>query len=107
MAKIDHLIVLMFENRSFDHMLGFYKPLPGGMRPHGVTPECTNPYDPFAGGLGVPLSVRATMTSGTDGYVTDPDPPHEHDDVKVHLYGMATPADDAKPTNNGFLYRYS
>jgi phospholipase C len=33
LAKIDHIVVLMMENRSFDHMLG-YLSLPGG-RPSG------------------------------------------------------------------------
>ena len=50
-AQIKHLVVLMMENRSFDHLLGF---LPGV---NGLTGAETNPTSP--GGPLVQVSRNA------------------------------------------------
>jgi phospholipase C len=43
--KIDHIVVLMMENRSFDHMLGYLK-LDGGMpEVEGLQASMANEYD--------------------------------------------------------------
>src|ERR1700758_394389 len=43
--KIDHIVVLMLENRAFDHMLG-YLSLEGGRRDvDGLRAEFANEYD--------------------------------------------------------------
>jgi phospholipase C len=62
MAKIEHVFVLMLENRSFDHLLGF-SGLPG-------------------------VSPPAPLQPGAVDQLTN-DPPHEFDDVAAQIHGGA------------------
>ena len=39
LAKVDHIVVVMMENRSFDHVLGYRAQLPGVAGSDGLTPE--------------------------------------------------------------------
>ncbi len=93
-GKIEHFFVLMLENRSFDHMFGAvqksrYDPLTG-------REQCsTDPEDPH----GTLVKVRADASD-----VTQPDPPHEFQDVRYQLTGRRAPrvyANDAI-TMSGF-----
>jgi phospholipase C len=90
-SPISHLVVLMFENRSFDSVLGFHRPKSVDF--NGLTGEETNPL--ASGG-----TVQVNRLSGTDGYITVPDPHHEHDDAMFHLFGGAA------GRNSGFAERY-
>ena len=91
--RINHVIVLMLENRSFDHMLGW--PAVAGRQ---IPVEPANP----AAGL-APVVVWNTP----DAYRTTPDPGHEFEDVTVQLFGGAEPPATATPTNDGFVLSYS
>jgi phospholipase C len=97
-SPIEHLVVLMFENRSFDSLLGFHQ-RPAGADPfRGLTGTETNPL--ATGG-----TAQVAKLSGLDGYVTDPDPHHEHQDAMFHLDGDASiPATLGQ--NLGFAARY-
>lgn len=61
---IEHVIVLMLENRSYDHMLGY---LSNG---HGLTGDEFNLVDPSD-----PTSERARV-SNRSGYITALSPDH-------------------------------
>jgi Phospholipase C len=80
---IEHVIVLMLENRSYDHMLGY---LPNG---HGLTGNEFNPVDPSD-----PNSERVPV-SNKAGYISV-DPAHDFESVETQLYGkpghIANPA---------------
>jgi len=55
LASVDHVVVLMLENRSFDHMLGFLYPgnvSPSGQPFDGLTGTESNP-----GSDGKPVTV--------------------------------------------------
>lgn len=104
---IEHLVVLMLENRSFDHILGFYRPAPGGQAPAGLTGNESNAFDPFATSGPGSERVAVSRWAGEDGYITDPGPQHEHADAMVNLFGTESPAPGAEPTNAGFLSRYA
>jgi phospholipase C len=68
---IDHIVVLMLENRSYDHMLGY---LPRG---RGLSGDEYNPVDPLAPDSDrVPVSEKAG-----DGEIAD---------QATHLYDMRT-----------------
>ena len=41
LAKVDHIIVLMMENRSFDHLMGYLK-LENILDVDGLTPDMSN-----------------------------------------------------------------
>jgi phospholipase C len=88
---LDHVVVLMFENRSFDNLLGrLYQP---GEVPsfNGVIgQELDNPIPDWApdpaGRTSVPYGVAADMNSPS------PDPGEEYQHVNTQLFGIVDPA---------------
>jgi phospholipase C len=84
-TRIEHLVVLMLENRSFDHMLGFMKRENPAI--DGLTGEETN--------LGAEEGPEVKV-SGDAGDVHDlnPDPGHDFADVTQQIFSdPAGPAD--------------
>ena len=93
MVQIDHVVVLMLENRSFDHMLGYLDhPSPDflGLRKDGLY---RNPG--WAGGAPVATSPDAKS-------VLPVDPDHAHSAVMQQL-GLNASAPYGEPTNQGFV----
>jgi phospholipase C len=92
-SPIEHIIVLMLENRSYDHMLGY---LPNG---HGLVGDEFNLVDPSNS-----TSERAHV-SNTSGYITALDPLHDFVSVEKQLFGesgqVVNPA-----LMNGFVASY-
>src|SRR6266436_2307358 len=79
--QIEHLVVLMLENRSFDHMLGFTRE--AGYDVDGLTGNESNPLDPnVAHSPSVPVHRGADPVLGID-------PGHQVPDVNVQLFGRA------------------
>src|SRR5436305_13584414 len=92
--KAQHIVVLMMENRSFDHMLGGLKALNPAI--DGLTGNETNPNT-----KGEPVKV-----SGDADYQSDlqADPGHHYPDVDIQLF-------DGQPHNGppgmqGFVHAY-
>jgi phospholipase C len=91
--RLDHIVVLMFENRSFDNLLGrlyspeevpsfegildrrFSNPVPGVLRTSG------------------PSSVATLFAPNLD--TPDPDPGEEYPHVNTQLFGTVLPSDNA------------
>jgi phospholipase C len=90
---IEHVVLLMYENRSFDHMLGF---LPRG---GGLTGDEFNLVDPA--NLG---SEQVKVNKAAD-YITRVDPGHEFLAVHTQLYGGPGPGIDPAPMS-GFVKAY-
>jgi phospholipase C len=44
LGKVDHIVVLMMENRSFDHMLGYLSLTGGRTDIDGLRPGLANEY---------------------------------------------------------------
>ena len=89
---LDHLIVLMFENRSFDNLLGYlYEP---GEVPsfEGVLGrDLSNPVPDYADDPTHPsVSVHRALRMDTP----DPDPGEEHPHTNTQLFGTVLPADN-------------
>jgi phospholipase C len=91
-ATIKHLVVLMLENRSFDHMLGF---LPGV---NGLDPAWTNPLT--AEGPQVQVSADARTV-----HDLIPDPGHEWINVNVQIFENSDGT--GAPTMKGFVEDYA
>ena len=93
LAKFDHLIVLMMENRSFDNMLGNLYGLgaaPRGQHFEGVAGRnLSNPIPPDAtdANRGV-----VPVWSGTVMDNPNPDPGEEYPHVSTQLFGTVIPA---------------
>ena len=87
--QIEHVVVLMLENRSYDHMLGY---LANG---HGLTGNEFNLVDPSdKDSERVFVSNRAAYISANPG--------HEFESVEIQLYGHAGAVVDPAPMN-GFV----
>jgi phospholipase C len=103
LQKINRFVVLMLENRSFDHLIGYLKTLNPAI--DGLTgseysnfPDPRNPGQP-------PVTVSPTAAP------TMPfDPPHEFCDVQKQLYGVDPTGKLCSNTRvtpalmNGFVY---
>jgi len=90
---IKRIVVLMLENRSFDHVFGFLKKTNANVA--GLTSDECNQKDPNAAG-DPPITVRRAST-----FIMPFDPAHEYYDVQVQLYGpMKNTAPDLPPLAN-------
>ncbi|MHB1756460.1 MAG: alkaline phosphatase family protein [Leptospirillum sp.] len=104
-SGVQHIVVLMLENRSFDHMLGFLKHQDNDIE--GLTGTESIPTDPALADQGPVEQVPVSQMSGTEGYVTNPDPAHEYSDVSVQIFGQSPPPSPPIPQNDGFVLSYS
>ena len=92
LASVDHVVVLMLENRSFDHMLGFLYPgnvSPSGQPFDGLTGTESNP-----GSDGKPVTVfRIEPATPGAYYMPGADPGEGYMATNDQLYG----SDKARP----------
>jgi phospholipase C len=99
LSPIEHVIVLMMENRSFDHIFGYRHGVQGLS---GNESNLLNPAQP-AGPNNPEFRVQNTapfaVTSGIDVG-------HSLDQVNLQLFGTKTPKAGAKPNMSGFVAAY-
>jgi phospholipase C len=99
LQKINHFVVLMLENRSFDHLFGSLNKINPNIA--GLTGEESCP-DSYAAG------ASAKVRPATDFKMTF-DPGHEFEDIQTQLYGLdpAHPGLPKPPANpaamSGFI----
>ena len=103
LSRINHFVVLMLENRSFDHLLGSLKSANPAVE-GSLSGEYSNRLDPSD-----PTSP-AVQTGPASGFSMPYDPGHEFADVQLQLYGPGSPASrsagvpvDPAPMS-GFVY---
>jgi len=106
LENIDHIFVLMLENRSFDHLLG-YSGITGadavtgsGTALDGLLPDGATNSDTQG-------NVFATNLRAPDAMPEDP--PHEFDFVRLQLLGSNAPGvnyANTPITNSGFVRSY-
>jgi phospholipase C len=100
LSKIEHVVVLMLENRSFDDMLGRLYPKSDVF--DGLSGSESNP------GLdGQPVFVN-NVPGTTPEILSYPDPnPGEHwADINEQIFRAPKPAHSASPTMDGFVKNY-
>jgi phospholipase C len=105
--KIDHIVVLMMENRSFDAMLGWLydpaNPPPYDRAPRGQSFEglsgknLANPIPPYA-----PEAERGSVPAGraTGINTPNPDPGEDYAHVNVQLFNRVIPPANRFPPFN-------
>ena len=98
--NIEHIVVLMLENRSFDHMLGFLKAVDA--RIDGLTGTESNPSGP--GPSATPVAVKDDAQYKGQLNI---DPGHDQPDVGLELYGSTQYDFSQPPTNSGFVVDYT
>jgi phospholipase C len=102
-AKFDHIVVLMLENRSFDHMLGRlyhhdnpdpYHIVPRGQSFDGISDDMFNNLLP-EGGAATSSAIKAHRATN---YATPVkwDIDHSFDSVKLQINGTAPPGSEMK-----------
>jgi phospholipase C len=97
---IQHVVVLMLENRSFDHMLGFLRSPSYPI--NGLTGSEWNPRDPAHID-----PTQEVKVSDDAGFILSYDPGHAFHDVSLQLFDTpAGPPATALP-NAGFILSYS
>jgi phospholipase C len=96
--SLKHVVVLMMENRSFDHMLGALHATNSAI--DGLTGNETNPDS-----TGVPVTVSPTAEYQSQ---LDPDPDHHFPAVDLQIYGGVTTAQNPNraPNMQGFVRSY-
>jgi len=95
--KLKHVVVLMMENRSFDHMLGgLKKKFP---KINGLTGDEKNPDT--AGNM-----VKVAPNAAYRGQL-DHDPDHHFPGVDLQIYGGAPPAPGRAANMQGFIKSYA
>jgi phospholipase C len=114
LGRIEHVVVLMLENRSFDNLLGWLYD-PANPAPFNQVPPAN-----FEGVYGKDLSNPTTggqiirVGKGTDVTAPFPDPGEPFQDVYAQVYGQKTTlfanavtSEPYRPCNmQGFVYNY-
>jgi phospholipase C len=121
MSNIAHVVVLMFENRSFDNVLGWlYGPAnrpsqviggnAGDPAFFGLTPgSYWNPSNAtfFSGVAAEKVFATQGTTGGSPFNVPDTNPLEDFDDMSFQIFGPETPIDNQAATMLGFLVNYA
>jgi len=95
---IEHIVVLMFENRSFDNVLGTLYPPSDSF--NGLPLDSSNSFSDGFGHYSV--SVTNTPPSGNDLNITpNPDPGESQSDMNQQIYNG-----EASPNMGGFAQNY-
>ncbi len=114
LPQIDHIIVVMLENRSLDNLCGW---LYADESPRYILPPGGSPsFDGLNTGLWNPSNSsyfqghppeKAFVVKGTSSTtMPDPDPQEAFDHIKFQLYGPQGPAPDPRWPMQGFLLDY-
>jgi phospholipase C len=121
LGKVDHIVVLMMENRSFDHILGYLSlpPALGGKGRTDVNGLTGNEYNYDPQGVKVKIQHRTKPNDNETSTAFLTDPGHEWPDVAQQLQGdaelaatipaIATALGGApgQPSNGGFVVNFA
>ncbi len=106
MPAINHVFVLMLENRSFDHMLGF-----SGLAGTDAVSGQPTKIDGLTGSESNDFNGQAYKVTSPAGFTMDVGPAHEFPDVLQQLAGTAAtyPPNGAYPpiNNSGYVASFS
>jgi len=107
LAQIKHVVQLILENRSFDHMLGFLYADTGNVSPSG------QPFDGLTGAewnpddTGRQVQVYKIAAGTADTYLSPgADPGEGYQNTNYQLFSTDDPAPGAVPTNQGFVLNF-
>lgn len=104
LATVQHIVVLMLENRSFDHMLGFLYAGSGNKSPQGHPFEglTGNEFNLDSKGKKVPVfKIESSMKNAY--FMPGSDPGEGYSATNSQLFGTTTAPANPVATNGGFL----
>jgi phospholipase C len=107
LPDIQHIVVLMLENRSFDHMLGFLYAAQGNVSPQGqpfegLTGSESNPDSSGKAVKAFPIAAGTALTY----FMPGADPGEGYSATNAQLYGSEHPG-SAVATNAGFVTNFA
>jgi phospholipase C len=105
LGSVEHIVVLVLENRSFDHMLGFLYADSGNVSPATKQPFeglTGNESNPDGTGASVPVSRLAPGTPNVY-FTPGADPGEGFLATNAQLFGKTSPPAGASATNTGFV----
>jgi len=103
-GKIDHIVVLMLENRSFDCLLGSL--IPSGADFDGITKQDSNRYTSADGSIQNVFSWNDPTLEAGMMKIPDPDPGERFVDMNEQLFGPGGDPTQQPPTMSGFIDNY-
>jgi len=108
LAEVEHIVVLMLENRSFDHMLGFLYEDAANISPRG------DPFDGLSGqesntdASGAEVTVFKIDPAKPDAYFMPGGNPGEgYPATNLQLFGADPAPAPAVATNSGFVTNFA
>ena len=108
LSAIEHIVVLMLENRSFDHMLGFLYVDQGNLSPSGQPFEGLGGHETNPGAHGVAAQVFAIDASThNSAFMPGADPGEGFQATNLQLFGTGTPSASSTPSNQGFVTNFA
>jgi phospholipase C len=108
LASVDHIVVLMLENRSFDHMLGFLYRDSGNVSAHGDPFDGLTGTEACPGADGTPVQVFPITPTTADAYfLPGADPGEGFLPTNGQLFGTASPRAGAIASMEGFVTDYA
>jgi phospholipase C len=106
-SRINHFVVLMLENHSFDHMLGFLYTDSQNQSPLGQPFEGLNGNEFNIDSSGNQVTVfKIPSNDPYLYYYPKADPGEGFINTNAQLFGTTTPATGAQPTNGGFITNF-
>jgi phospholipase C len=107
LAAIKHVVQLMLENRSFDHMLGFLYESSGNRSPIGHPFEGLTGNESNRDEAGNEVKVfKITPDSKHPYFMPGADPGEGFHNTNIQLFSTDDPAPGAEPTNDGFVRNF-
>jgi phospholipase C len=117
MENIEHVVVVMMENRSFDNLLGWLYDNSTNRPAFNIPSQSPTTFDGLAAGTysntlnGTPVFASRPPTgwppANNPNVVPTPDPHEEFDHIAHQLYGTFPPPAAAQPDMSGFLADYA
>lgn len=106
MRKIEHVVVLMLENRSFDCLLG--RLYPKSEQFDGLDGTTGNPWHKPDGSVERIPSWNSKAISPEAARIPDPEPGELFEDVRMQLFGLDEKGNSAgEPDMSGFVDNYA
>jgi phospholipase C len=103
-ASIKHIVVLMLENRSFDHMLGFLYETQGNRAPGGQPFEGLTGKESNRDAKGKEIPVFKISPSDENAYfMPGADPGEGYSATNSQLFGKTAPKAGQHADNSGFV----
>jgi phospholipase C len=107
LSAIQHIVHLMLENRSFDHMLGFLYADSGNVSPSGAAFEGLTGTESNPDSNGNPVAVYKINPSDPGAYfMPGADPGEGYANTNSQLFGSGTAPVPPVATNRGFVTNF-